>query len=410
MATTANLTTLDNVLKQFYAPAVVEQLNNEVYLFQKLDTDTNSLYGKQVNIPLHNTRTGGIGARAEDADLPSAGAQGYVNATYTLKYLYGRLRVTGPSMELTSSDLGAFVRSLGSEMSGLKDDIARDMARQVYGNGTGAIATCVNSGSSTTVTVLTSREALDKGWLYPGMVVDIGTLSAPTNSCTGVASTGVGVISAVTPATPSITCAAAAAGTAANGEFVFRQGNALASSVSNEITGLQKLVSTSGTETVGGITATADGYWDNLRINVNGELVLDQLQQGVNKVRLAGGKTDTAITTFGIQRKVFNQLQSQVRYMEPQKLAGGFESISYNGLPIVADRDCNWGKFYMLDTRYIKVFSNKDWHFLEEDGNVLKWVTGRDAWEAAMARYMQLGMNRRNTNLVLYGITDSTGY
>jgi hypothetical protein len=409
MATTANLTTLANVLKEYYAPAVVEQLNNEVYLFQKLDTDTNSLYGKRINVPLHNQRSGGIGARAEDADLPSAGAQGYVNLTYTLKYLYGRLRVTGPSMELTSSDLGAFVRSLGSEMTSLKDDLARDLARQVYGDGTGAIATGVASGSSTTVTVLTSREALDKGHIYPGMVVDIGTLANPVSKCTGVASTGVGVVTVVTPATPSFTTAAAGAGTVANGEFVFRAGNALASSISNEINGLQGMVASAATA-LGGITPTTDDYWDNLRINVNGELVLDSLQQAVNRVRVSGGKTDTAITTFGIQRKIFNQLQSQVRYMEPTKIAGGFESISYNGLPVVADRDCNWGRFYMLDTRFIKVYSNKDWHFLEEEGNVLKWVTGRDAWEAALARYMQIGMTRRNTSLVLYGITDATGY
>lgn len=409
MATTANLTTLSNVLKDFYIAPVVEQLNNDVLLFNRLDTDNNSLYGNQAVIPLHTTRSGGIGARAEDADLASAGAQGFSKAVYTLKYLYGRLRVTGPSMELTSSDMGAFVRSLGTEMTALKDDLARDLARQVYGDGTAAIATGVAAGSSNTVTVLTTSEALDKGHIYPGMVVDIGTLVNPVSKCTGVASTGVGVVTVVTPATPSFTTAAAAAGTIANGEFVFRQGNALASSVSNEISGLQNIVATSATN-LGGITVTAGSFFDNLRINVAGELVLDSLQQALNRVRIGGGKTSLAITTFGIQRKIFNQLQSQVRYMEPTKLEGGFDAIEYGGMPIVGDRDCNWGKFYMLDERFLKVYSNRDWHWLEEEGNVLKWVVGRDAWEAALARYMQIGATRRNTQLVLYGITDATGY
>jgi hypothetical protein len=96
--------------------------------------------------------------------------------------------------------------------------------------------------------------------------------------------------------------------------------------------------------------------------------------------------------------------------MEPTKLEGGFDAIEYGGMPIVGDRDCNWGKFYMLDERFLKVYSNRDWHWLEEEGNVLKWVVGRDAWEAALARYMQIGATRRNTQLVLYGITDATGY
>lgn len=409
MATTANLTTLSNVLKDLYLAPVVDQLNSEVYLFSKFDTDHNALVGNQAVIPLHTTRSGGIGARGEDSDLPSAGAQGYARATYNLKYLYGRLRVTGPSMELTSTDMGAFVRSLGSEMTSLKDDLSRDLARQIYGDGTAAIATGVAAGSSTTVTVLTSSEALVKGHIYVGMVVDIGTLANPVSKCTGVASTGVGVVSVVTPATPSFTCAAAAAGTVANGEFVFRAGNAAASSVSYEINGLLNLVP-SAANALGGITASAGHYWDNLRTNVNGEIVLDTIQQAVNQGRIAGGKAYEALTTFGIQRKIFNQLQSQVRYMEPTRLEGGFESISYNGMPIVADRDCNWGRMYLLENKYFKVFANKDWHWLEEDGNVLKWVTGRDAWESVLTRYMNVGMNRRNTQVVLYGITDSTGY
>lgn len=409
MATTANLTTLSNVLKDFYVAPVIDQLNNDVLLFNRLDQDNDSLYGNRAVVPLHVSRSGGIGFRAEDADLPSAGSQAYDKAVYTLKYGYGRLRVTGPSMELTSSDLGSFVKVLGEEMTDLKDDLSRDLARQTYGDGTGAIATGVAAGSSTTVTVLTSSEAIDKGWLYPGMVVDIGTLANPVSKCTGVAATGVGVITVVTPATPSFTTAVAAAGTVANGEFVFRQGNALASSVSNEINGLQNIVPVAAGN-LGGVTVTTGSFFDNQRRNVAGVISLDEIQKGLNQVRLQGGKPSLAITTFGIQRQIFNILQTQVRYTEPMKLKGGFDALEYGGLPIVADRDCNWGKLYLLDERFIKVYANRDWHWLEEEGNVLKWVTGRDAWEAGLARYMNIGANRRNVQNVLYGITDTTGY
>ena len=71
----ATLSTLSAVLKDFYLPPVVDQLNNEVFLFSKLDTSNEELVGNRAVVPLHTTRTGGIGPAAENAALPAATAQ-----------------------------------------------------------------------------------------------------------------------------------------------------------------------------------------------------------------------------------------------------------------------------------------------------------------------------------------------
>src|SRR3954467_15443998 len=94
----ANISTVANVLKDFYLPPVVEQLNNEVLLLQRLEARSQELFGNQAVVPLHAFRTAGIGPAPEDGALPAAGNQGYKKAVYDLKYLYGRVRVTGPSM------------------------------------------------------------------------------------------------------------------------------------------------------------------------------------------------------------------------------------------------------------------------------------------------------------------------
>jgi len=404
----ATITTLSNILKEYYLPPVVEQLNNEVLLLSRLESRSQELYGKAAFVPLHTSRSGGVGARAELGTLPTAGNQSYQRAQYDLKYLYGTVQVSGPSMAKTASEAGAFLKSLQSELDGIRNDLKKDVARQVYGTGDGVIAT-VAAGSTGTVINLSTDEAIRKGQFYVGMLVDVGTIASPTADATAQA------ITAVTLAGPSITVAAS--GTPAAGHFVFRSG-ANGASATNEILGLQALVS-GGTGSalgqlasvfVGGIDSTGAGnsFWQSQSISL-ATFNLDNLQKAWGTVRVAGGETSVMIGSFGVQRTYYGLLQSQVRFNDPMTLKSGFSTLDFMGKPMVADIDAPFGKLYFLDENFIKVFSNRDWHFLDEDGLVLKWVSGLDAWQSILARYMNLGASRRNVQLVGTGITDATG-
>jgi hypothetical protein len=83
----------------------------------------------------------------------------------------------------------------------------------------------------------------------------------------------------------------------------------------------------------------------------------------------------------------------------------GFNSVSYNGVPVVGDIDAPFGNMYFIDESTLKVFSDQDWHFLDADGQTLRQVIGYDAYEAIMTRYMNLGATNRTKNGVLSGIT-----
>lgn len=402
----ATLSTLSSLLKDYYLPPVVDQLNNEVLLLQRLEARDQELFGNRAVVPLHTSRSGGIGARAESAALPDPGNQAYATANYDLKYLYGRVRVTGPSMAKTASEAGAFLQALKSELDGIRADLRKDVARQVYADGTGIIATVGATANSTTVT-LSSAEPLVKGQLYPGMVVDIGTVADV--DAVNAAQT----ILSVDATGPTIVFAGMQNVTVST-HFIFRAGSTGNASAYYEIDhGLQKLVANTPTSgTVGTINRATAGneYWRNLSTNVNGALSLDGMMQGFNRVRIAGGDVSSLITSFGVQRAYFNLLQSQVRYVNPTTIKGGFQSLDFNGKPLIADLEAPWGKLFFLDEKFIKVFSNRDWHFLDEDGDILKWRSGYDEWEAVLARYMNLGISRANVQLVHYGITDSVGY
>jgi len=408
----ATLSTLSNILKEYYLGPVAEQLNNEVLLLSRLESRSEDLVGKYAYVPLHKTRSGGIGARAESGALPTAGKQGYDKAKYDLKYLYGTVQVTGPSVAKTKNEAGSFLQVLKSELDGLRNDLRRDLARQVYGDGTAQIAQCGTTTSATTVVLNSAggKEAIRKGHLYVGMLVDIGT-TADVNTISGASPRE---ITAVDYTNATITISGAAV-TTTSSHYVTRAGatnDGLASangSRSYEIDGLQRIISTSATY-FGEIDTANEAWWDNQRMAIadttNGRLTLEDLQKGLNLVRLQGTMPTAMITSLGIQREFYMLLEDQVRYVEPNSMdySAGFKTLSYNGMPVIADIDAPYGRIHIVDESTLKVFSDQDWHFLDMDGSTLRQVQGYDVFEAVMARYMNLGATRRNNQIVLTGV------
>lgn len=403
----ATLTTLTAILKEFYLPPVRDQINNEIVVLSRWDVNTKDLVGLKAVVPLHTARSGGIGARPELGTLPAAANQAYARAEYDLKYLYGRIEVSGPSLQKTKNTSGAFLEAYKSELDGIKNDLMNDLARQFYGAGDARVAQCGASGPSTTVTIA-SAEPIRQGFLYVGQVIDIGTAADPdTISGTGTPRT----ITDVNEATPSITVSGAAV-TVTGANFIYVAGNTSASdaTVVYEVdNGLQKIVSTAA-NTVGGINASTSRYWDNQRDATGGALTEDNMLKNWNNVRVRGGRPSIVLGSFGLQRAYFNTLQGNRRYVEPTKLRGGFQVLEFQGEPFVADRHAPYGKLFMLDESHMMVFSPADWDFLARDGQAVKWVQDKDSFQSVLFRYIQLGTDRRNVQLVMSGLTDALGY
>lgn len=434
----ANVGTIGNILKEYYMGPVVEQLNNEVLLLSRLESRSEDLVGKRAYVPLHTGRSTGIGARGELAELPTAGSQTYDKAVYDLKYLYGRVQVSGPSMAKSKSDAGSFLQILKGELDGVRNDLKKDLARQVYGDGTGTIAGIAAIAAATggaQVITLDSAEALRKGQLYVGMKIDV-----LNENGAGAAGGSNLSISAVNIATPSVTVSTTGleASNAAEASFTITRAGAIsdatypsdANRLSNEVDGLQRIVATATSNSLGGISVTpsANTWWDNQRL-VRGTdwsdsdpdvassqtgISLDLVQKAMNLVRLQGASPSVILTTLGIQRDFYSLLQDQVRYTEPTTFRAGFSVLEYAGMPLIADVEAPYGKMFILDESTLKVFSDQDFHFLDGDGNTLRQVPDKDAYEAIMVRYMNLGATKRSNQMVISGIqvdgNDDLGY
>lgn len=390
-----DLTQANAVLKEDYLGPVREQLNNDNYVINKLVQNKQEATGKEFNVPLHTGRNNGIGYRAEGAALPTAGNQKYKTSTGNVKYLYGAIEITGPTIKAMRNDKGAFIRAVESEMKGLMKDLKDQRARALFGDGTGRLATfAVN----TTVNTLT----VDKiKYLQTGMLIDI------VNSSGTVTVSG-RTITAVDKAAKTITISGAAVTTAAT-DFVVLSGD-----YNVEAMGIGGIMSS--TLTLQGIdpTAVGNGFWKPGIISNSGTLralSLPLMRQAADTSELDGGKIDLITTSYGVRAAYESLLQQNVRYTSPMKLEGGYDVLEWDGRAMVVDRYHESNRMHFLDTSEIDLYQLSDFEWMEDDkGAALAPVPGYDKYAATMFCYETLVTYKRNAHVALLDLTEATGY
>lgn len=386
------LSTLDAILKTQYLPAVNEQFNNLTVILNRLEKDYDSVVGKNFTMALHTGRNESVGARAEGSSLPAAGNQGYSNAIVPMKYLYGRLKLTGQTIKAAKTNEGAFLRAVDSEMKGLMNDFRVSVNRQIWGDGTGILATCGTTSASTTVNVASTKK------LRVGMRIDV------LKTADGTVSTGAQdrVVSSITSATAFVISGAAI--TTDNTFSVY-----VAGSRNLEIMGLSGIFS--DTSVLQNLDPATNPFW---RVNVlaNGgtnraiseilmQTAMDTTEQN------SDGQVSAIYTSYGVRRAYQSALAALKQYVNPLQLKGGYTALDYNGKPLIADKDAPSNKIFFTDESKLKFYRMSDIEWMEEDGQILSRVSGEDAYEAVLFLYHELGCSMRNAQTILSDITEA---
>jgi hypothetical protein len=391
MATT--LTTLDAILKNQYLGPIREQLNSSNVLYGRLEKNTDSVVGKNFTIPLHYGRNEGIGARGEGAALPGAGNQAYKDCIVPMRYQYGRIQLTGPTIKAARSNEGAFIRAVDSEMRGLERDMKSSMNRQVFGDGTGLLATVAASGSATSTVVVDSTAKLRVGMPIDIIVKTTGAATA------GVAGTSVASITDATTFTITDTLAGSPAAT---------YGVYIAGSRNNEMMGLSGIVS--DTSTLQGLDVATYPWWKAKVLANSGtnraisdtilQTALDTLEAN------SSGKATALYTSYGVRRAYQALLTATKQLVNTQELKGGYKALTYNDLPIIADKDAPANKIFVVDEDELQIFRLGDLDWMQDDGAILSRVSGYDAYEAVLYVYQELGCMMRNAHVLIGDITE----
>jgi hypothetical protein len=387
-----NLTNFDEALKIDYLPVIRDQLNNTNILSAKIERNERDVSGKRWQLTTHIMRSSGVGAGTETG-LPTAGNQEYLNPYGNVKYLRGRIQVSGPTIAASRDDKGAMVRALEAEMKGITADMKKDVNYQFFNDGS-AVRALVNGDPGTEVTL--TLDTPGTRWLQEGMLIDFfdpaaGTTRTPTSGT---------YIASISSSTAAKTSVANVSGVADN-DWVIRKGARAGATIdltdSYEMMGLKGIID-DGTyvTTLHNISRTTYPHWNcsTSSTDSNGgtlrDMTLALIQSQITAVEANGGKVNLIISDHAMRDAYAALVVADKRFVNTLKLDGGFMALEYNGLPWVADADCSPNTVYFVDTEHLQIMQMSDWNWMDRDGAVLSRVADSDAYEAVLYWYADL--------------------
>ena len=443
----AILSNYSEVLKVYYLPAIQEQLQNENILSSFIDTNEEDVSGKTATIECHYGRSNGGGSRADGGALPEADYQKFKVCTVPMRYHYGRVTFSGPTIAATRDDKGSYARVIDTEIRGIATDTKKESNRQMWGAGYGVLARWA-TGASTTIDLnkLYRGNAVGGDGFgstfgakyfdeFSNMVLVNQTAMSGSSAIMTVGSTN-GVVTAVDKTTSTLTDEVTITdnGSGVEGDWYARKGSVRSATTGTakgyprlEMMGIRGIVSDNDLDEINCFTAADTGlkindplqtldvstypWWKSqVETHASGRyagqraLTLKLMQKMFDKVEQAAGKDygpDMLITTRSIRREYLDRMQSDRRNVNTMTLDGGWTGLDYNGIPLMVDNDAIDGEIYFLTLKDLVIFRMSDWDWMTKDGAVLSRVSDYDAYEAVLFRYAELATRRRNSQGVL---------
>lgn len=431
------------LLKLFYEPGVRDLINSKRILTRRIRRTGRSISGSEIVYALNIRRNMGIGSIAEGARLPDPGKQTYETARFHTKYKYGRVLFTSQAASASRNSRGAFMSLMDGEMKGLARDLQHDDNRIFFGDGSGRLCRVVSVDGTTIVVDYPGgipSQAAGTQYLEEDMRVcafasgdeaTFGVGSMPTGSFRKTSGSLCGTkIVDVDAANSSIELDTALSGLA-EGDYLYtisdiatdtldeatsrgNEWNGLASICSDQDPALQRGTDpTTGDDPYSGFgqVRASEPRWRAFVVDNGGipvpfqEMMLQTLQDGLE---MAGdGSIKFFLTTHGIRRQYAASQMAQRRYVGTMNFDGGFSALSWNGIPMVVDKDCTRGRIYAIDDEVIEFATENDWHWADEDGSILRALPNHDAFEARMRCFGELTCEARNRQGVIKDIQDS---
>lgn len=387
-------------LKNYYEGPLVDEFNEDVPIWRGAEKRKKGWSGLQVIRPLRVRRNQGVGAVADNGNLPNIGRQTTVQAIIAAKYNYLRFGITGPMIKASQSDVGSFVRSAAYELEMGYKDLMNDVNRQLSWSGTGVLATMSSAAVATSSITVAGRESVEPAlkFLDVGVVFDVydstlATLKAQNVeilSITGSPTAATATLGLSTPITASAT------------DVLIRSG-----SNGYEVQGL--LTSLDGaTSTVYNVDRSIYQAYQGNVINYSGaQMKIDGLQQAYNEgLRRGGAKYSAIYSDFDSLRMYQKLLTVDKRYTNTVQGDGGFAKkdkfyLDFNGIAWVPDKDCPQRVFFLPEDAF-KNYVLAEMEFADETGSMYIAQTGVDALEARIRLFNNYFNEQPNACAVFY--------
>lgn len=146
--------------------------------------------------------------------------------------------------------------------------------------------------------------------------------------------------------------------------------------LANQIGGLQHIITSDGTGTVGGIAAGTYTFWKNKFDEIGTDAtVFANVKASMNREWLAqtrgNDKPDLLVFSHDLYSVYEGGLQDLQRYADSRMASSGFESLKYKSASVIFDDNTNFGTTaeigYFLNTKYLYLIEHPDARWTEDD-------------------------------------------
>lgn len=406
-------TTMSSVLKERWtSDRLQKQFLSDDSILKRFEEFDSTMIGRQAQTAVWGDLNSGgftqIGAGG--GAVNTASNQTTAQAVWTLNYAYFPIALEFSTLNQASdNNLQSIISGKNLEIEGAMTTLRRQLVRQLVTNGDSIVAQCATGGASTTISLVASPsgtawgyDAIRRGWLRPGAVIDVGT-TADTDSLITA-----GTVTAVSESAtaPTITTATSVSTTAGT-HFVYIANPNSATAANPEINGLRNMVNTTGA--LGSLNPATAGqeYWQAAARDTSTTVFsLDLLLNLSFNVKQKSGKPHSE-TWMGFKQEAnfWSLLQNQVRYAGDNIGSAGKDwgSVQWGGT---------------LTKSYADILDSDVWCLTPEsliriNGQYTKpvWMTdvygqnGQLAWhqgftdgQDVIAYACQFGMNQRDVN------------
>jgi hypothetical protein len=389
----------DSILKEFYLPMFEQQFNQQSVLMDKvmMKRDSKHVEGKNAYIALEFESWGGVASAAEGATLVTPEAGIYTRTEVPMRFHYAACRLTGPVMEASKSNAGAFGPAWNREITTKLNTFHRQVNRMQWNDGSGALARVDGVGSTPVLGVDAAYGIANdtNGLLFFSKQMNVDIFSAKT----GGTDRGTGRITAVAPSATAPTITLNADPGAVDNDYIFLEG---ARGV--EMMGLLGIIDDNNfLTTLQNITTNSGDYQDWVAQVHQGATPgtaealsyhrMDQVLRDVNIY--GGGSTAYILGEPNMQLTYANMARRERIMVNNVSLDGGWSGPSYNGIPILQDKFAPPNRLAFVDPSALAIYEMSRPAWIDRGEGVLKQVGRTDVWEAQYGWYSEFGVSSR---------------
>lgn len=390
----ATIAAISDVLQTHYLPVLQEQFPQKRTLEQLLEKNTDDVEGLVAKMAIHTDGNAGIGYRGDNGDLPSAGHQSYKQVEVPMRYFYGRCSFSGPAIKASRSNAASFARVMEEEMTRLGLDMRRFANVINYGYGDGVLAVVASVPDANTITVDRWNNLFTVGRI----------LDSYTSRTFATKHMDSKVITAIDKSNLSITVTGH--GASAN-DFIVLEDSA----------GITQMglggISDDGTiiSTFQGLVVANNPIWKGVvkgnsgtGRNLTESLVMDHIALFEEEEVEA----NLMIGSVNQRNDLIADLGSKRRFAETKKLKGGIRAVEIADIDFTWDRDATKGSTFILDKNMLSFYQQtKGLEWMDANGSVLEKITGKDAYEAVLTCYRELGTKKRKACMRIDDINEN---